>query len=100
GRSPMLHSSVAAHRSPLIARSASVAEFAADDPDEAHALAGGATEVVRQPEGPPLGHGGDLALGGRLAAQLQPALEEHPEPGGADRVAEALQPAVGVDRQL
>jgi len=30
---------------------------------------------------------GDLALA-RLAAQLQPGLEQHAEPGGADRVPE------------
>ena len=42
----------------------------------------------------------DPALLRRLAAQLQPALEHHPQAGRADRVAEALEPAVGVDRQV
>ena len=53
-----------------------------------------------RPERAARAHGGDLALGRRLAAQLQPALEEHAQPGGADGVAEALEPPVGVDRQL
>ena len=37
---------------------------------------------------------------GRLAAQLQPRLEHHAQARRADRVAERLQAAVGVDRQL
>ena len=41
----------------------------------------------------------ELALAG-LAAELQPALEQHPQTAGADRMAEGLQAAVGVDRQL
>ena len=44
--------------------------------------------------------GGDLALGGRLAAQLEPGLEHHPQPRRADRVAEGLEAAVGVHRQV
>ena len=44
--------------------------------------------------------GVDLALRRRLAPQLQPALEEHAQARGADRVPEGLQPAVGVDRQV
>ena len=47
----------------------------------------------------PVGDAGDLALAG-LAAQLRPALEQHPQPGRPDRVTERLQPTVGVHRQL
>jgi hypothetical protein len=41
---------------------------------------------------------GQLPLS-RLAAQLEPGLVEHPQPAGADRVAERLQTAVDVDRE-
>src|SRR5258708_7583616 len=68
------------------------ATLAADDRDEAHAAARHAAEVVRQPERRPL----DLARPG-LAAELQPHLVHHAQPGGADRVAERLEPAIGVD---
>ena len=44
--------------------------------------------------------GGDLAVLGRLAAELQPRLEHHAQARRADRVAEALQAAVGVHRQV
>src|SRR3954447_23099952 len=71
----------------------------ADDADEADAGARAAAEVVRQRLALAAGDRGDLALAG-LAAQLRPRFEEHPQPGGADRVAERLQPAVGVHRQL
>jgi acetyl-CoA C-acetyltransferase len=40
-----------------------------------------------------------LAIRG-LAPQLEPRLEEHAQPAGAHRVAEALEPPVGVDRQV
>src|SRR5438270_7254774 len=70
-----------------------------DDADERDALARRAAEVVGEGQLPAAADAGDLALAG-LAAQLQPALEEHAQPGGADRVAERLQPAVGVHRQL
>ena len=42
----------------------------------------------------------DLPLGRRFAAQLQPALEEHPQARRADGVSEALESAVRVDRQV
>src|SRR5438132_8171734 len=70
-----------------------------DDADERDALARRAAEVVGEGQLPAAADAGDLALAG-LAAQLQPALEEHAQPGGADRVAERLQPAVGIDREL
>ena len=47
-----------------------------------------------------VGGGGDLAVGRRLAAELQPRLEHHAQARGADRVAEGLEAAVGVDRQV
>ena len=56
-----------------------------------------AADVVDQGEGPV---GVDLALRGGFTAQLQPALEQHPQARRADRVAEGLQAAVGVHRQL
>src|SRR4051812_15862343 len=75
------------------------AELAADDRDEAHTRARRAAEVVG--EGLVLGvHALDLPRLGGLVTQLQPGLEQHAEAGGADRMAEALQAAVGVDREL
>src|SRR5918996_2658402 len=71
----------------------------ADDADERDALARRAAEVMGESQRAAPAHAGDLALAG-LAAQLQPALEQHAQPRGADRMAEGLQPAVGVDRQL
>ena len=71
-----------------------------DDAHEADALARRAAQVVGQSERPSGTHGGDLAVRRSLAAQLEPALEEHAQPGGADRVAEGLEAAVGIDRQL
>src|SRR5689334_5816852 len=75
------------------------AQLRPQDADEADHLARIATEVVRQRE-VAVGHGGDLTVGRRLAAQLQPRLEHHPQAGRADGVAEALQPSVGVDRKV
>src|SRR5439155_24331501 len=69
------------------------------DADEGHALARRAAEVVRQGERAPAGDRRDLTLA-RLVAELEPRLEEHPEPGGADRVAEGLEPAVRVHGEL
>jgi hypothetical protein len=54
---------------------------------------------VRQGERAAAGDARDLTLAG-LAAELEPALEEHPEPGGADGMAEGLEAAVGIDGQL
>src|SRR6478672_11646314 len=61
-------------------RTAALAELAADHADVADALARRATEVVGQREGLARGGRGDLALP-RLAPQLQPALEQHTQPG-------------------
>ena len=73
------------------------AQLGADHGDERDHLAGVAAQVVGEGQRPV---GVDLPLGRGLAAQLEPGLEEHPQPRRADRVAEALEPAVGVDRQL
>src|SRR6185369_17687416 len=59
--------------------------------DEADAVARCAAQVLRQRQ--PAMRGGELA-GTGLAAQLEPAFVDHPEPAGPDRVAEALEPAV------
>src|SRR5438445_10236402 len=67
--------------------------------DERHALARRPAQVVGERELPAPRDAGDLALA-RLPAELQPRLEEHAQPGGADRVAEGLEPAVRVHRQL
>src|SRR2546423_15659291 len=56
-----------------------LAPLRADHADERHALARRAAQVVSERELAPAGDAGDLALA-RLAAQLQPALEQHPEP--------------------
>src|SRR5262245_35424396 len=63
------------------------------DRHETHATARRAPQVVRQPEL----RVGDLA-GPCLAAQLEPHLVHHAEPAGADRMAEALEPAVRIHR--
>src|SRR5256886_14881155 len=76
-----------------------LAPLRADHAHERDAFAGRAAEVVGERERAPARDAGDLPLA-RLAAQLQPALEQHPQTGGADRVAERLQPAVGIDGQL
>src|SRR5262245_24525353 len=76
-------------------RGRSVAALGADDADEGHAFARGAAEVVREGEVATAPHAGDLSLA-RLAAHLQPALEEHAQPGGADGMAERLEPPVRI----
>src|SRR5690606_39996571 len=58
----------------------------APDADEAHHLPRVATEVVGEHE--PALDGVDLAVVGRLAAQLEPALEQHPQAGRTHGVAE------------
>src|SRR2546430_1219644 len=68
-------------------------------PRRMFALSPRPAEVVREGELAPPRDGGDLALP-RFAPELEPRLEEHPEPGGADRVAEGLEPAVRVHGQL
>src|SRR5688572_17742128 len=70
-----------------------------DDADERDALARRAAEVMGEGQLAAAADAGDLALAG-LAAQLQPALEQHAQAGGADRMAERLQPAVGIHGQL
>src|SRR5207248_3245246 len=73
----------------------------ADDTDEAHACAGRPAEVLGERELPTLlGDGLEPPGLRRLAPQLQPALEEHPESTGANGVAEALEPAVGIHRKV
>ena len=74
----------------------SSAELGADDADEADALARRAAQVVGQAEGPARPDGVDLAIRRRLAPQLEPALEEHAQARGADRMPEALQPPSGL----
>src|SRR4029453_12180033 len=74
-------------------------ELRADDADERDALARRAAEVMGESQLAAATHAGDLALA-RLAAQLQPALEQHAQPRGADRVPERLEAAVGIHRQL
>src|ERR1700686_745557 len=84
------------HSSPMVTRNRSAAAMAAmasrgTSPDSSYPAPPGATgrppEVVGEPEGAPaLGDRGDLALQRGLAAQLQPALEQHPQPRGADGV--------------
>src|SRR5579864_281215 len=54
-----------------------------------------AADVVREGDGGPR----DLALAG-LAAELKRVLVDHPHAGGAGRMAERLETAVGVDREL
>src|ERR1700756_5492891 len=72
------------------------AESAADDADEADAVARCAAEVLGERE--PAVRGADLT-GTGLLAQLKPALIDHPQAACPDRVPEALQAAVGVHRQ-
>src|SRR5262245_26735995 len=76
-----------------------VAALGADDADERHALARRAAEVVREGEIPAAPHAGDLPLAG-LSPELQPALEQHAQSGGADGMAERLESAVGIHGQL
>src|ERR671923_758308 len=70
-----------------------------DDADERDALARRAAEVMGEGQRAAAAHAGDLALAG-LPAQLQPALEQHAQAGGADRMAERLEAAVGIHGQL
>src|SRR5580693_2853452 len=72
-------------------------QLAAHHGYEADAVAWGAAEVLC--EGQPAVRGGDLTVPG-LSAQLKPALVDHPQPAGPDRMAEALQAPVGVHGQL
>src|SRR5262245_47431426 len=71
---------------------------AAEAPDDRHrrdVLAGEAAEVVRQPE-----HGiAELPCAG-VAPELEVHLVEHPQPGRADRVTEALEPPVDLAGHL
>src|SRR4029453_12088137 len=67
-------------------------ELRADDADERDALARRAAEVMAESQLAAATHAGDLALA-RLAAQLQPALEQHAQPRGADRGPERLEAA-------
>src|SRR5688572_22280242 len=76
-----------------------LAPLRADHADERHALARRAAQVVGERELAPASDAGDLPLPG-LAAQLQPALEQHPEPRRADRMTERLETSVGIHGQL
>src|SRR6185436_7690314 len=69
------------------------ASSGADDRHEAHAPPRRAAEVVRQPELRAV----YLPRPG-LAAELEPHLVHHAEAARSDGMAEALEPAVGVDR--
>src|SRR3989442_90700 len=83
GRSGILRSSGIALR--LLAARRLGARLGSDDADERHALTGRAAEIVRERELPATRDAGDLTLP-RFAAELEPALVEHPEAGRADRV--------------
>src|SRR3989454_10001660 len=76
-----------------------LAPLRADHAHERDALARRAAEVVGEGELAPARDAGDLPLA-RFAAQLQPALEQHAQPRGADRMTERLEAAVGIDGQL
>src|SRR3984885_14156721 len=78
----------------------SLPELGADHAHEAHALSRGPAQVGGQSHGPARTDGGDLPVGRSLAAQLQPALEEHAQSRGADRVTETLEATIGVDGEL
>src|SRR3989442_3199366 len=71
-----------------------LAPLRADHAHERDALARRAAEVVGEGELAPARDAGDLPLA-RFAAQLQPALEQHAQPRGADRMTERLEAAVG-----
>src|SRR5260370_6890056 len=60
--------------------------------DEADTVARGAAQVLRERQSAV--PGGELACT-RLAAQLEPAFVDHPEPAGPDPLAEALAPPIG-----
>src|SRR5207249_665171 len=91
------HPRLVRRRSLLAWRVRISAGLGAHDAHEADALAGGAAEVVGEPERATLVDGLDRALGRRLTAELQPALEQHAQARCADRVAERLETAVRVD---
>src|SRR5689334_1547091 len=76
-----------------------LAPLRADHAHERDTFAGRAAEVVGERELAPARDAGDLPLA-RLAAQLQPALEQHAQSRGADRVAKRLEAAVRVHGQL
>src|SRR5690242_16049706 len=76
-----------------------LAPLRADHAHERDAFAGRAAEVVGERKLAPARDAGDLPLA-RLAAQLQPALEQHAQPRGTDGMAERLQSAVGIHGQL
>src|SRR5687767_12837419 len=76
-----------------------LAPLRADHAHERDALARRAAQVVGERERAPARDAGDLPRAG-LAAQLEPALEQHPEARGADRMPERLEPAVRVHGQL
>src|SRR5215813_5398083 len=76
-----------------------LAPLRADDAHERDALPGRAAEIVREREVAPARDAGDLPLA-RLAAQLQPALEQHAQAIRADRMAERFEATVRVDGQL
>src|SRR5213593_4755304 len=65
----------------------------ADDGDQAYAVPRQPPQIVRQPDLGVL----DLSVP-RLAAELEPHLVHHPQPARADRMSEALQPAVRIHR--
>src|SRR5881296_3410590 len=72
-----------------------LAPLRADHAHERDALARRAAEVVGEGELAPARDAGDLPLA-RFAAQLQPALEQHAQPRGADRMTERLEAAHAV----
>src|SRR5712692_3109914 len=74
---------------------ARLAGLAADHRDEADASAGRAAEIVRESDLRIL----DLARA-RFAAHLQPHLVHHAKSRRANRMAERLEPAIRIDRQL
>src|SRR5215470_8413920 len=76
-----------------------LAPLRADNAHERDALPGRAPEVVGERELAPARDAGDLPLA-RLTAKLQPALKQHAQARGADRVTERLQAAVRIHSQF
>src|ERR1700680_2424067 len=74
-----------------------LAELATENRHARHHLAGIAAGIVRERKRPIVIYPPPL---GSFAAQLEPRLEHHPQPRRANRVAEALQAAVGVHRHV
>src|SRR4051794_11238667 len=72
----------------------------ADDADEADALTGRAAEVVREAEGAALVDGLDRALRRCLTPQLEPALEQHAQPGRTDGMTERLEPTIRIHGKI